>query len=113
MNERSFRIIDLRASHVEKVVSARWPEVMREQTVRFVTGYLDSRHTGLPGNTGGNDNQIGTLHGVDGTLTLLIGRRRSTGSGVGQETGDLGGSGDVREIGGDLWGKKTKRIQRI
>ena len=71
------------------------------------------RHTGLPGNTSGNDNQIGTLHGIDGTLTLLIGRRRSTGSGVGQETGDLSGSGDVREIGGDLREEKANRIQRI
>lgn len=60
------------------------------------------RHTRLPGDTGRDHNQIGTLQCVDGTLTLLVLGLGPTGSSVGEETGNLSGSGDVRKIGGDL-----------
>jgi hypothetical protein len=46
-------------------------------------------HTGLAGNTGGDDNNISTGQGVLETIIL------------GQEAGDFGNGGDVRKIGSD------------
>lgn len=51
-------------------------------------------HTGLPGNTSGNDNDISTLEGL---LSSIVGR---------EETGDLGRGSDVRQIGGHLTYKR-------
>jgi hypothetical protein len=65
-----------------------------------------SRHTRLPGNTSGNDDQVGTPDSVDGALSLLILGLGTAGASVGKETGDLRRGRDVRKIGSDLNGKR-------